>query len=121
MILKKLNKYGHGRGDKVLEYVSKIILENVGNRDFIGRIGGDEFVMIVHKRTVKEVKRIVERIRREVEECSVKDVSEKNKTSCTVSASIDEIRNDDILESVLERAEKRLYKAKFLGKNRVIA
>ena len=119
---KEINdKYGHESGDRVLEYVSKIILENTGDRDFIGRMGGDEFVMIFHKVEVKEVKRIVEGIRVEVAGCSLKDIYGNKKVSCTISGGIDEIRCGDILESVLGRADEKLYRAKFLGKNRVIA
>lgn len=118
---KKVNdKYGHARGDRVLKYVSKIILRNVRSGDFIGRFGGEEFVVIFHKVTVKKVKEIVERIRREVAESSLVDVSEYKKIKCTVSAGIEEIRYDDTLESVLERADKKLYKAKSLGKDRVV-
>lgn len=119
---KEINdKYGHERGDRVLEYISKIILDNTGGMDFIGRMGGDEFVMIFHKVGVKEVKRIVEGIRVEVGGCSLKDVYGNKKVSCTVSGGIDEIRSGDILESVLGRADKKLYRAKFLGKNKIIA
>ena len=119
---KKVNdNYGHARGDRVLQKVSKIILENTGNRDFIGRLGGEEFVIIFHKLTVKKVKRIMDRIRREVGENSLKDISGGNKISCTVSGGIDEIRYNDTLEGVLGRADRKLYRAKFLGKNRVVS
>ena len=78
-------------------------------------------MVIFHKVGVKEAKRIVEGIRVGIAECSLKDVFEDKKVSCTVSGGIDEIRYGDILENVLGRADKKLYRAKFLGKNRVIA
>ena len=54
---KKVNdKYGHARGDRVLKYVSKIILRNVRSGDFIGRFGGEEFdsVLRVKKKIIKK-------------------------------------------------------------------
>ena len=78
-------------------------------------------MIIFHKLTVKKVKRIMDRIRREVGENSLKDISGGNKISCTVSGGIDEIRYNDTLEGVLGRADRKLYRAKFLGKNRVVA
>ena len=78
-------------------------------------------MIIFHKLTVKKVKRIMERIRREIGENSLNGISEDKKISCTVSAGIDKIRCGDILENVLGRADKKLYRAKILGKNRVIS
>ena len=119
---KKVNdNYGHASGDKVLKYVSKIVLKNVRSSDFIGRFGGEEFVIIMHNVTVKKAKRILERIRREIAECNLVYISKNSKISCRISAGIDEIRRNDILENVLDRVDKKLYKAKLLGKNRVIS
>ena len=45
---KEINdRYGHGAGDKVLQHVSRRILESVRHTDFAARIGGDEFVVIL--------------------------------------------------------------------------
>ena len=119
---KKVNdNYGHATGDKVLQYVSKTISDSIRIDDFVSRFGGEEFVVIFHKLTVDEVKMIVERIRKKLLESSLLDSSKNVKISCTVSAGIDEIRSDDVLQTVLDRADKKLYKAKALGKNTIVA
>ena len=119
---KKVNdNYGHATGDKVLQYVSKTILDNIRNADFVSRFGGEEFVVIFHKLTVDKVKAVVERIKQKLLESSLLDSSKTNKIRCTISVGIDEIKPDDILQSALDRVDKKLYKAKALGKNTVVA
>ena len=119
---KKINdNYGHATGDKVLQYVSKTIFNNIRHGDFVSRFGGEEFVVIFHELTVEKAKVIIERVRKKLLESTLLDSSKSNKISCTVSAGMDEIRSDDVLQAVLDRADKKLYKAKALGKNTIVA
>ena len=119
---KKINdNYGHATGDKVLQYVSKTIFNNIRHGDFVSRFGGEEFVVVFHRLTIEQAKIIAERIRKKLLKSTLLDASENNKISCTISVGIDKIRSGDVLQTVLDRADKKLYKAKALGKNTVVA
>ena len=119
---KKINdNYGHATGDKVLQYVSKTIFDNIRYGDFVSRFGGEEFVVVFHKLTIEQAKIIAERIRKKLLQSSLLDASKNNKINCTISIGIDKVRSGDVLQTVLDRADKKLYKAKALGKNTVVA
>ena len=119
---KKLNDvYGHMTGDKVLKSVASIFLKNIRGSDFIARIGGEEFIIILHDVTREEARLIIDKLREKVSNTQFLDYSESNKVKCTISAGIDEIQKNDNLASAVDRADKNLYKAKNSGKNIIIS
>jgi two-component system cell cycle response regulator len=119
---KKLNDvYGHTTGDKILKSIASIFLKNIRSSDFIARIGGEEFVIILHDVIREEARLIIDQLREKVSDAQFLDYSESNKVKCTISAGIDEIQKNDSLASAVDRADKNLYKAKNSGKNMIIS
>lgn len=119
---KKLNDvYGHTTGDKILKAIANIFLMNIRSSDFIARVGGEEFVIMLHDITKSEAKLVLEKLGQKVFDAEFLDYSESKKIKCTVSVGIDEIKKGDTLASAIDRADKKLYKAKGSGKNMVVA
>jgi two-component system cell cycle response regulator len=117
---KKINdNFGHQKGDEVLKKLGEIITRKVRKGDFPIRYGGEEFLIIfpyVHK---EEAYKIVYRIK---EEFSKLDFGiGKNVTFSSGIAGYPEDTDEaGNLDYLLELADKRLYKAKACGKNRIV-
>ncbi len=78
-----------------------------------GRWGGEEFIVIIPE-TENHAALFAEKLRSEIE----KSFTEEN-IKCTASFGIAQVSDDDTIESLLNNADKALYKAKQAGKNRV--
>lgn len=118
---KKCNDtYGHQFGDLVLQNICKIISSNIRKEDIIARYGGEEIIIYMYKvGNVKYVYNRMESIRKAIENTTVKfqDIDYK----ITISIGIGMPRDDDEnLRQIIERADVNLYKAKNLGKNKVV-
>lgn len=118
---KKCNDtFGHQYGDYILKKISKIIKENLRKDDIIARYGGEE--IIVYMFDMKNINDIYNRMNyiRNVIEKSI--ISYKNiKSNVTISVGIGiSDTTDTSLEKIIEKADENLYKAKDLGKNKVI-
>ncbi len=114
------DKYGHQVGDYVLKEVSRIIRNNIRREyDWVSRFGGEEF-LIAFKNTDKEnAVHSTERIRQNIEahEFIYNDLN----INVTASFGVEELSNEiNEINSLIEAADKNLYKAKELGKNMVI-
>ncbi|ADQ13686.1 GGDEF domain-containing protein [Halanaerobium hydrogeniformans] len=113
---KKINdNYGHGAGDRVLEEVGELLLNETRQGDLASRIGGEEFTIILNGTSLKEGKNYAERIRKKVSNLEFAEINKK----VTISMGITEIQAEDNAESFLKRADRALYKAKNNGRNRV--
>ncbi len=107
--------YGHSVGDSVLKELSIIVKKLVRDRDVFARWGGEEFLLLANSKNLVEVEKIAEKVRIKIEEYSFKHVHK-----ITVSLGASSPRNEDeSFEEVLENADKALYQAKELGRNRV--
>lgn len=119
---KKLNDtYGHNLGDFVIKKVSETILKSIRSMDVAGRWGGEEFIVIIPSIHTRElVVNIAERIRRNVE--SQKVYTDEGKfVGVTVSIGISIFPDDgEDLDTVIKKADEKLYIAKNSGKNTVI-
>lgn len=112
--------YGHPQGDQLLKTVARILRQSVRNVDYVGRYGGEEFLVIVPETGKDDACRLAERIRREIEEnaCLFIDGRPIRRTiSIGVASYPEDALNPDEL---LQRADEALYHAKKSGKNRVI-
>lgn len=117
---KRVNdNYGHKAGDQVLVDLSEILSQTLRTIDIVCRMGGEEFAILLPQTDVEDAGQIAERIRAIMEATPVKlDSGELIHYTISVGfAMMDE--RDTLIESVLNRADKALYKAKNSGRNRV--
>ena len=116
--------YGHAAGDLVLKTVSRIIKLQLRDYDIAGRYGGEEFAILLPFTKLEEAKMVAERLRKAVENKKIDiskintESSEKN-ISVTISLGVAEYSKEDSEETLLQNADKALYKAKENGRNRV--
>lgn len=109
--------YGHMRGDEVLKIIGEAILLAVRKQDMVFRYGGDEFAVILQNASKEEAFQVAERIFSNVKR-SVDGLTTFMKVTVSVGiAVLDEEFTDK--KMLLEAADKSLYEAKRLGKNRV--
>jgi diguanylate cyclase (GGDEF)-like protein len=111
--------YGHLAGDKVLQGLAKLIASEARTSDLVGRYGGEEFLIICAHTDLNGALTLAERIRKSVEEKLI--ISHNGKElRVTVSAGVAIFPDDATDEvSLIEAADKALYKAKQTGRNKV--
>ena len=116
---KQLNDcYGHSAGDHVLKTMTKKIRSILREEDFLARIGGEEFAIILPACLGDEAMRIFKRICSTIE---AMEVNYEQEVLCfTVSIGVAEVaKQDAAAEDVFKRADKALYRAKEAGRNRI--
>lgn len=109
--------YGHNLGDEVLKSVAKVISSNLRCEDIFGRLGGEEFCIFLPGQDIETAKNIVERYRLAIED--VTHDSDMGEFNVTASFGISELTKQDSVNSLMERADQLLYRAKKNGRNRV--
>jgi diguanylate cyclase (GGDEF)-like protein len=116
---KEINdQYGHSTGDKNLQAFVKILSHSLRVRDIIGRLGGEEFAIILVETDEATAFDIAERIRAQVEEVS--KTGRDGVVPMTVSIGVEHVKQGFDLEAVLNRVDKMLYEAKSTGRNKVM-
>jgi len=116
---KKINdSFGHHAGDNSLRHFSQTLKTCLRSNDAIGRMGGEEFAVVVAGSSVKTVVSMAERIRERTEKSKIQ--FQDSTISFTVSIGITRLEEaeGDITEA-LKRADRALYRAKDEGRNRV--
>ncbi len=110
--------YGHDAGDDVLKTLSRLGLEVLRKVDFFGRIGGEEFSVLLPDTSLEGAVQVAERLREEVENAVMETRS--GDLSITISIGVSTL-NEEInnLETMLKAADVALYAAKRGGRNRV--
>lgn len=108
---------GHQTGDKCLRAVGKIIGGHIRVHDRAGRIGGEEFVVMMPDTTSEMARAVGERLRTAIE---TGDLHYADGRPVTASIGVAVATASDTVDSLLARADSALYQAKRLGRNRVI-
>jgi len=119
---KRINDtHGHDGGDAVLREFSSRFRRNVRGIDLAGRLGGEEFLIIMPDTDLMRAYQVAERLRA----CVAADdfsIQGGQKVRVTASVGISTLeRADDTPETLVKRADKALYAAKNAGRNRVVA
>jgi two-component system, cell cycle response regulator len=109
--------HGHLMGDRILQVVSRIIESCVRRRDKVGRFGGDEFLIVLPETTPKGAHRLAERIRSNVQKMAGAKLSLPTDITTSLGAASC-VATDADRDSLLEHADRALYRAKSLGRNR---
>lgn len=114
------DSYGHHAGDIVLRSLSLVALEQKRAQDTFGRLGGEEFGLILPETNLEQARIVAERIQKTWEQSPVNLDGEMIQS--TVSIGVAEANTDDkSFDDVLRRADRMMYKAKEAGRNRVVA
>jgi len=116
---KRINdEFGHRFGDVVLKTIAQRAPAMLREYDLLGRIGGEEFLIVSPDTDVDETAIIAERIRRIIGEQGV--LHDGREVKITVSAGITMLKEEDRgSDALLSRVDKALYKAKQEGRDRV--
>lgn len=120
---KRINdQYGHQAGDRVLIHIGRVILNKVRKSDIAGRVGGEEFCIVLPETSLEQAKVIAERIRESI--FSREILIGRNQT-LRVSASLGVCSSEELqrydFQHLQSIADGRLYQAKQGGRNRVCA
>jgi diguanylate cyclase len=113
------DSYGHRAGDRVLQSVAACFMAAVRGNDFVARIGGEEFVMLLSGAKIEQALLIANQVRSAVE--ALRFHFRGTPVRVTVSCGLTELKENDLAEAAFDRADGALYRAKHNGKNLCIA
>lgn len=111
------DKYGHDIGDKILKEFSKTIKDSISDSCVFGRLGGEEFAIVIPSINLEMAQIKAEKLRSEIEKLTIK--LESKELKITASFGVSDIENSSSIDDMIRNADKMLYKAKESGKNRV--
>ncbi len=111
--------HGHLAGDRVLRVVAQLLLRLTRKSDFVGRYGGEEFVVLLPNTTDETAHLVAEKLRSSLEKLPFE--SGGRKIAVTMSMGLTHARKGDTAESLFKRADELLYQAKKSGRNRVVS
>lgn len=112
--------HGHDIGDAYLKQVASIVRDAVRTQDVVCRTGGDEFLVICPDTTLQAALACAERIRRAVEQATVRVGGQCLKAGMSAGVAVREASMADI-DALIKRADEGVYLAKEQGRNRVAA
>lgn len=112
--------YGHIAGDEVLKQLAECILQNVRVTDLVARYGGEEFVILMPNTTLHDGEEVAERIRNAVASYNFNISTNDTPINKTISIGVTLMNPSDNPETIFNRADKGLYKAKESGRNQVV-
>jgi len=117
---KKVNDtYGHAMGDEAIIALAKLLRASLREYDIVGRIGGEEFTMLLSHCDTNAAEAIAERLRYKANYLAI---SLKNKKiSISISIGLKFLTSkDNEIGSAMQKADKALYQAKANGRNQVV-
>jgi two-component system, cell cycle response regulator len=112
---KRINDdFGHGVGDDVIRAVAS---EAISEKGIVGRLGGEEFAIVLRGRPLADAIEAAERLRRRFAELRLATLGKAVRFTCSFGVS--ERRDGESIDDLLKRADVALYSAKKTGRNRV--
>ncbi len=108
--------YGHPAGDLVIRNIAQGIRDSLRQDDITGRLGGEEFAVLLPKATLQQAQQLAERIREHV--AATPTITHKETIYVTISIGVALLYGQDE-NSVQSQADQALYQAKNSGRNRV--
>jgi diguanylate cyclase len=119
---KRINDtFGHAVGDEILRRFAELLSKNIKGRDSAIRYGGEEFIVVLPHTKIDGARNLGEQIRSELE--NKKWMHHKTGQpigKVTASFGIAQLRDGEHSDSLLDRADAKLYEAKGAGRNRII-
>jgi len=118
---KRINdSYGHAGGDAALVALSKAIEQNLRPSDLLGRMGGEEFAVLLPETDRAGAITLAERLRTAIESLRIEYANRV--IALTVSIGVVEVASDcQTIDSAMQAADRFLYRAKLSGRNRSVS
>jgi diguanylate cyclase (GGDEF)-like protein len=113
--------YGHAAGDKALKAFAAKVLDVLGEPAVFGRLGGEEFAVLLQQNSAQQAHLIADRIRTAIEELAIAHEGHSFAISISGGIAVQSQGDRPTLEALLARADRALYLAKAAGRNRVVA
>ncbi|MDK0708069.1 GGDEF domain-containing protein [Clostridium perfringens] len=111
--------YGHLIGDKILRDFAKVLNNNIReNSDWIGRCGGEEFIIVLNNTNMKNGVKVAEKLRKIIEKMSF-DYDEIS-VKITASFGVCEVSEKEDPFDTIKNADEKLYMAKMAGRNKTV-
>ena len=108
--------YGHLMGDKVLIEIAKLLKEQTRSTDYIGRWGGEEFLIICANSNIEQASKVAYKLKKKIEDFNF-DIDK----TITASFGVTQYKKGDSIDDMLQRADNALYLCKKTGRNKVKA
>lgn len=114
------DRFGHPIGDEVLRQVAELLRHSVRGTDLCGRLGGEEFgVLLVHTRS-GGVREVAQKVRRKIAEHPWSELAEGLRVTTSAGGAVLSETVDLRTETLIALSDARLYQAKREGRNRVV-
>lgn len=114
------DRYGHDTGDTVLRECAKVMSNGTRRNDWIGRYGGEEFIIVMPNTRAKDALAVLEGLRVQISDLVIPIERSDESIRVTTSIGVAEIKDNTVrYEQILARADAALYMAKHNGRNRV--
>lgn len=113
--------HGHDVGDEVLRAVSRCLMEHTRHHDFVARLGGEEFAVIVPNMDSESLAAFAERLRSAVERLALDVGNVRLRITMSVGLAVAQGAGSDNAAALVKRADVNLYNAKQGGRNRICA
>jgi diguanylate cyclase (GGDEF)-like protein len=111
------DRFGHIAGDKVLIFIAKLFKKALRDGDRVYRFGGEEFIILLNRTDIEGARLVAERL---LTLCrNNKPLFQNQQIPVTLSIGLTKIIESDTIDSIIERSDKALYRAKNNGKDRL--
>jgi len=106
--------YGHSVGDAVLVGFSELMRSNVRATDYVGRWGGEEFLIVCPNTGIKDANKLADKLLKKVRDCAFEGGSK-----ITISAGIVGFSKESSIKDILIHVDTALYQSKRAGRNQI--
>lgn len=115
------DRHGHAVGDRVLRAFASAVRERLRGSDVLGRLGGEEFGLVLPATSAGGARHLAEQIRQAIESLEAPgDAGHAVRVTVSAGVAVAEPSRGDSAEALMDLADKALYQAKQKGRNRVV-
>ena len=110
--------YGHPAGDTLLCAVAGVLATSFRSNDLLARFGGEEFVIFLVGTPLEAAIRVLEKLLQTIEALEV-TLPDGQVIRCTASIGATELHHGEVIDTLIARADRMLYRAKHNGRNQL--